>query len=219
MFRVNPLRSVFDRKIRPQLEADGWRALGRELPRRPLGCGTFGCVFRREHGWVTKVTTDPLEVRMIQLIRQLRKRPMVDTPRVRRALAGTGVPVTWACRLPGIVELKTAPKKVGKTWQYVREDVEPAAGMRDPAARARLKNLRRGLDTFFYARRRPDVGSFLRKPGNGRLRLIVATALYLEAAHDLQLEDLHEEQVGRVLRAGKLHRPGEYVLYDGQVER
>lgn len=217
MFRLNPLRSVFDRKIRPQLEADGWRALGRTLPRKPIGCGTFGCVFRRESGWVTKVTTDPFEVRMITLIRKLRKMPTKNTAAVKRALRDTGVSVQRAGRLPGIVQIGTAVKKVGKTWQYVREDVEPACGMHDAAAGARIKELRRGLDWFFYSSRRPSVKEAVRR--FPRLRLIIATAIYLEAAHGLQLEDLHEEQVGRVIRAGNLHVPGEYVLYDGQVEQ
>lgn len=217
MFRLNPLRSVFDRKIRPQLERDGWRALGRTLPRRPIGCGTFGCVFRRESGWVTKVTTDPFEVRMITLIRKLRKAPTKNTAAVKRALRDTGVSVQRAGKLPGIVEIATVAKRVGKTWQYVREDVDPAVGMSDAGARARMKDLRKGLDWFFYSSRRPSVREVLRR--HPRLRLIIATALYLEAAHGLQLEDLHEEQVGRVRRVGKLHAPGEYVLYDGQVEQ
>jgi hypothetical protein len=92
-----------------------------------------------------------------------------------------------------VIKIGTRPKRVGKTWQYVREDVQPAVGMNDAGARARMADLRKGLDWFFYSSRRPSVREAIRR--HPRLRLIIATALYLEAAHGLQLEDLHEEQV------------------------
>lgn len=215
IWRLNP-RSVFDREIRPALSRRGWRAMGRALPRKPLGCGTFGCAFRLDPGWIMKVTTDKAEVRMVDKILRLRKASPVNTRSVRESLRPTGVSVALAAKLPGIVGYSRSPVRAGRVWQYPREDVDPAVDMRDSARVERMAEIREGLDLWFYGKHRIDTRRFLAE--FPRLRLIVATSLYLEYAHDLRIEDVHEEQVGRVRITTKLHRKGEYVLYDGQVD-
>jgi hypothetical protein len=63
---------------------------------------------------------------------------------------------------------------------------------------------------------RPHSLTFLRD--HPELKAIVVTALYMEWAFDVRLEDIHVEQLGVVSKTTPLHQRGTVVLFDGQID-
>lgn len=186
---------------------------------KPLGAGTFGVTFKAAPGWVRKITVDPAEVKVVREIKRLRgQRPSVSA-REAAAIRRTGTTPERAARLPGIIAYKGPVRKVARGWEYVREDVKPLDASRD--ASMLVAEADAALEIFCVKSPsgryiHPDPARFLRRfPWMLR---IVQTMIYLEVVHGVQLEDLHGEQCGSVIRSSPLHDRGEIVLYDCQVD-
>lgn len=218
-FRANPPASSIPPKIRRVLSGNLNRLIRLGVhDLAPFGCGTFGCTFARDKRTVVKVTTDPYEVKMVSLVRRLRGKRGRVTRGTRRDLADLGYTVEQARTLPGIVRIHTQPVRLGgkRAWAYVRESVLPIDAMHDSRASLRMRRAGKALDRFFYDPRSIDLRAYAY--AYPEMRAILATAIWLQAAHSLRLEDVHEEQVGKTV-ASFLGRPaGTYVLYDGQVD-
>jgi hypothetical protein len=185
---------------------------------KPMACGTFGCVYpyRRKKGVVLKVTTDPAEVRIVRTLREIRESPLPAIPsRGERLISRTGTTPEQARALSGFVAYRSSIQRLGpEAWAYLREDVEPVD--HDKSSRL-LRRYDRALEKFFYSRRDVDVVKFLRE--YPEMLRIVQTAVFLKVAYDVDIEDVHASQLGRVRASGPLHRQGELVLFDGQVDR
>ncbi len=218
MFRLNPPVSVAIKPVRVALRGHEKqaRALGAQLD-DVYGCGRFGCVYPGKGGYVVKVTTDKHEVRMVKEVIHLRHSRTRLATRYRRRVEALGCSVEKAAMLPGIVAFKEPIVALGKkSWAYRREDVRPLDAMSSDKARRLQRRLEKAIDAFFYPPLfRPDPLTFLRD--HPELKAIVVTALYMEWAFDVRLEDIHIEQVGVVMKTTSLHPKGTLVLYDAQA--
>ncbi len=215
MSRKNPPVDYLPSKFEPLIRAGEGRIrrLGAKHLHHPLGCGKFGCTFKKDGHLIVKVTRDPSEVRMVKEILRLRGDEGTVSPSTRAHLARIGTTPEKAKWLPGIVDYTSAPKSVGKrAWAYTRENVSPLDAMKD---RRLLRRVRKALDLFYYSGRSIDPVAFLNH--YPELRLIVQTEVFLRLAHRMRLDDIHEEQAGLVLFTSSLHRKGDLVIYDGQT--
>ena len=186
---------------------------------KPLGAGTFGVTFKAAPGWVRKITIDPAEVKVVREIKRLRGQHPSVSAREAAVIRRTGTSPERAARLPGIISYKGPVRKVASGWEYVREDVKPLDASRNASmlvaeADAALEIFCAKGPSGRYIH--PDPARFLRRfPW---MRRIVQTMIYLEVVHGVQLEDLHGEQVGVVLKSSSFHQRGEVVLFDAQVD-
>jgi hypothetical protein len=219
VFRLNPPVSVAIKPVRVALRGQERKAeaLGADL-HDVYGCGKFGCVYPGKNGTVVKVTTDKHEVRMVKEVIQLRRSRTRLATRYRRRVEALGCSVEKAAMLPGIVAFKEPIVALGKkSWAYRREDVRPLDAMSSDKAKRLQRRLEKAIDAFFYPPLfRPDPLTFLRD--HPELKAIVVTALYMEWAFDVRLEDIHVEQLGVVSKTTPLHQRGTVVLFDGQID-
>lgn len=183
-------------------------------PKHPKGCGVFGCVYKtKDPRFVRKVTLDQSEVEMVREVMRLRGKPVPHlSDRDRRLLSTVGCVPEEARHLGGIVAFKGSIEKVGRGWSYLKESVRPLDHAR---SRRDVHDADDAIEDLIYARHPDYVRLLMRWP---KMRLIVQTHLYLRLAHGLRLEDVHGEQVGVVTKTSALHRRGDWVLYDGQID-
>jgi hypothetical protein len=183
---------------------------------RVLGCGANGCAIpAKATNAIIKVTKDRTELSLMKALYSIRHQPV---PRVsaakRTALARIGTTPEEVAMLPGFVLVKNDPICVGKWCVYKREKLDPIDADTSREGIALTKKVRRGIDAFFYEGTVKDPVKFM--ADYPELRTITRTVLGLLWVYGINTEDIHEQQVGRVVYGRKQRRKGTLVLYDGQ---
>ena len=211
------------------LEQTGLRIL---TPKKPVGCGVFGCVFLTDDPrWVVKVSYDKTEAPLMQKVLDLRKKE-------------TGVAFGPSRVLPGIVFVKALfrgrqilhGRHYITPYVIVRENVSPATDedVKDMEwysdSRIEGGEITPGLDMvmkwaekFHEYKRFPEETSEAMKHFVEWLvrverdyPLVIGDMMTLFREHDLVLQDVHSYNVGRsIVDWGKdYRRPGQWVVHD-----
>jgi len=183
-----------------------------------LGCGANGCAIQGRGRRVVKVTEDPDEIALVKAIDRIRTRSAKKPDgKVARALKALGTTAREVRQARGFMHFNSRPQCVGKWCVYSREALDPLDHDKSARGESVSRRVRKALDEFFYKDKWDDPRAFLRK--YPEMETIVKTVVGLAVLYGIKVEDIHEQQVGRVIgHGGGSGRPkGTLVLYDGQL--